>query len=394
MKPRIVVADRHFAVRRAAAAWQRAGILPPGARDEIDHLYADHCVRTGRWFRLLYFVFTLAAGVAAFVLLGDALIAFELGVATWSVILLLLAAGLAAVTEALLGSSRLRRFGVEEATGWMALAAAGAAVVLALFEAVGLEGRLPTVIAALAVALCAALAAWRWGLPLTGAAAAAALFVALAPLPAGRWSWIAAAPLLAWSLERAAESPRVAPAHRSKAREGWWVSLAALYWAVHVGSVESGWWTFDRTTAGGTADGAAHLLSWSAMVLLPALLIVAGVATRRRARLDAGLLLAAGTAATIVVRLAPQPLWAVLLAGGLLLLGASLALRRLFRRAPERTLGGWTSDPLFGDAARAAELELVGVAAALSPEARELPTSPERRGGGGEFGGGGASSGF
>lgn len=397
MRPEIVRADRRFAVRRAAAAWQRAGAVTAEARREIDALYADDRVRTGPWFRLLFFVFTVVGAQGVLGVLALTLGAFSLGEVAWAVILLLLAAGLAAATEALLGSFRLRRFGVEEATGWLALAAAGGAVALAVGE-LGLGGLVPgvrvaTVAIALPLAVLAALAAFRWGLPLAGAGAAAALFVALAPLPAGRWLWIAAALPLGWVMERAAEAPAVAPAHRARAREGWWVALLALYVAVHAESVRGGWLALPWGS-GRPAGGAALALAWTAMVALSVFLLGSGLATRRRPRLDAGLLAAVATAAAAVDAADLRPLWAALLAGGLLLVAAALLLGRLFRRAPERTVGGWTSEALFDDADRAAALELAGAAAALSPPARELPREPAFEGQGGEFGGGGASSGF
>lgn len=396
MRPEIAAADRGFAVRRAAASWQRAGAVSAEARREIDLLHADDRVRTGEWFRLLFFVFTLVGAQGVFGVIALTLGALSPGEAAWSALLFLLAAGLAAATEVLLGHFRLRRFGVEEATGWLALAAAGGALALAVS---GLDVGTPldavrfaTVAIALPLAVFAALAAYRWGLPLAGAGSAAALFVALAPLPLGRGLWIVAALPLAWALERVAESPAAAPAHRARAREGWWVALLALYVAVHPESVRGGWFAAD---GGSEAAGVAALAAaWAAMVALPVFLVASGVLTRRRPRLDAGLLAAAATAASAVDALDLRPLWAALLAAGLLVVGTALLLGRLFRRAPERTLGGWTSDPLFDDADRAAALELAGAAAALSPPAREVAAEPAFEGRGGEYGGGGASAGF
>lgn len=397
MRPEIACADRRFAVRRAAASWQRAGAVTAEAHRQIDLLHADDRVRTGDWFRLLFFVFTLIGAAGLFGLLGLMLGDLDFGVLVWSLLLLLLAAGLAAVTEAILVRLRLRRFGVEEATGWLALGAAHFAVALAVSELdlgqLVLEEQVEMMALMLPFAVLAALAAYRWGLSLAGAAAAAALFVALAPLPAGLWLWILVALPLAWALERAAESPALAPAHRARAREGWWIALAALFVAVHVDSVESGWFPL-TTGAERNVGGVAFVLAWAAMVVLPVFLVASGVATRRRPRLAAGLLAAAATAATAVDAVDPRPLWAVLLAGGLILVAALLLLRRLFRRAPDRSLHGWTAEPLFDDAGRATALEFAGVAAALSPEARELPAEEGFRGRGGEQGGGGATVDF
>lgn len=397
MRPEIAEADRRFAVRCAAASWQRAGAVGGEARQEIERLYADDRLRTLPWFRHLFFVLTIVGTLGAFGSVGLEMADVVTTLGGWSAILLLVAAGLGVTTETLLRRVRLRRFGVEEATGWLALAAAGGSLALATDPLVfgGLLGgpRLATVVIALPLAVLAALAAFRWGLPLAGAGAAAALFVALAPLPAGRWLWIAAAPPLAWALERAAESPAVAPAQRARAREGWWVALVALYVAVHVESVRSGWLALPAGS-GRPAGGAALALAWTAMAALTVFLLASGIVTRRRPRLDAGLLAAAATLAVVVDAADLRPLWAALLVGGLVVVAAALVLGRLFRRAPDRTLGGWTSEPLFDDADRAAALELTGTAAALSPPVRELPREPDFEGEGGEFGGGGASAGF
>jgi len=395
VRPEIVEADRRFAVRRAAAGWQRAGAVTPEARREIDALYADDRVRTGGWFRLLFFLFTWVAAAGAFGLLELVLAAHEWPAGVWTVVLLALAAAAAAVAEHLQGTRQLRRYGVEEAIGWMAVAC-GVGAVGALTAGVLDAGERPTVVVlGAALAAAAAAAALRWGLPLAGAVAAAGLFAAAATLPGGRWWWIALAPPLAWAAERVAESAAAAPAHRARAGEGWWIAVAALYAAVHVESV-------DRTGGDlGLSGLAPHwsgalpaAVAWTAMLLLPVLLIATGLATRRRPRLDTGLLALAATAATAVAELEPDPLWPVLLAAGLLVVGLAFALRRAFRRAPGGTLRGWTSEPLFDDADRAAALELAGVAAALTPAAREQPAEAGVSGGGGEFGGGGASTGY
>ena len=394
MRPEIVEADRRFAVRRAAAGWQRAGAVTPEARREIDALHADDRVRTGGWFRLLFFLFTWVAAAGAFGLLELVLAAHEWPAGVWTVVLLALAAAAAAATEHLQGARRLRRYGVEEAIGWLAVACAVGAVVALTYGVLEVGDRVCLAAVGAAVAGAASAAAHRWGLPLAGAAAAAGLLAALAQLPGGRWWWIALAPPLAWAAERLAESPATVPPHRARAREGWWVALAALYAAVHVESVARGGWDLAPAATPLPTGTLLAVAAWTAMLLLPVLLLATGLATRRRPRLDAGLLALAATAATAVAELAPDPLWPVLLAAGLLVVGLAFVLRRAFRRAPGGTLRGWTSEPLFDDADRAAALELAGVAAALSPAAREQPAEAGFSGGGGEFGGGGASTGY
>ena len=395
MRPDVVEADRRFAVRRAAAGWQHAGAVTPEARREIDTLYDDDRVRTGGWFRVLLFVFTWVAAAGAFGLLELVLAAHEWPAGVWTVVLLLLAAAAAVVTEHLQGARRLRRFGVEEATGWMAVGCGVGAAVALTSGVLDAGERTTVVVLGAALAAAGAASALRWGLPLAGAAAAAGLFAACVPLPGGRWWWIVLALPLAWAAERVAESPAAAPSHRVRAREAWWVALAALYMAVHVATaVDVLGGDLAPAIASRGGDVLPEAAAWAAMLLLPALLIASGLATRRRPRLDAGLLALAATAATAVAELAPRPLWPVLLGAGLLVVGLALLLRRAFRRAPGGALRGWTAEPLFDDADRAAALELAGVATALSPAAREQPDEAGFEGRGGEFGGGGASTGY
>ncbi|HEX2163247.1 MAG TPA: hypothetical protein VHM02_04810, partial [Thermoanaerobaculia bacterium] len=165
MRPEIAEADRRFAVRRAVASWQRAGAIGPEARREIDGLHADHRRRTGGWFRLLLFVFGVIGAQGVFGLFSLVLAAASLPPLAWAGVLLALAGALVAATELLLGPLRLRRFGVEEATGWVAVGAATSGIALALGEIGGGLGG--TLVVGLAAALLAGAAAWRWGLPLT-----------------------------------------------------------------------------------------------------------------------------------------------------------------------------------------------------------------------------------
>ncbi|MFN7940035.1 MAG: hypothetical protein U0X73_00430 [Thermoanaerobaculia bacterium] len=398
MRPEIVAADRRFEVRRAAASWERSGAIAREVRQGIDGLYADDRVRTSGWFRLLFFVFTCVAAQGALGFFGFFLGVFDQllrSVTFLACLVLASGAVMAVLTEVFQGRLRLRRFGVEESTGWMAVGGVTSGLAMLVFDHLEPGWRIATTTTGAVAALFATLAALRWGLPLAGAVAGAAAFVTLAPCPFGRWLWIALALPLAFALERAAESASAAPAHRVRAREAWWVALAALYLALHVASVEIGWFDTDRlfdfTHA---ASRTAVTLSWTAMIVLPLLLIATGIATRRRPRLDAGLLLATATGATAIFKLRPQPLWPTLLVLGLVLVGLALALGRWFRRAPERTIRGWTSEALFEDGERAAVLEMAGAVVALSPRAREAPPDDRFAGKGGEFGGGGASSDF
>jgi Zn-dependent protease with chaperone function len=130
------------------------------------------------------------------------------------------------------------------------------------------------------------------------------------------------------------------------------------------------------------------------MAVLPAALVALGVARRDRLALALGALLAIATSISAADALDLEPVWLLLVAGGAILVGIALALRRLFAARPDRVAAGFTDRPLFEPDGGRSFLELAAVLATMSPAPR--PPGGERgfEGGGGEFGGGGASGKF
>lgn len=396
MRPEIRAADERWEILEAARAWHAAGAIDDEALAAIRARHPDDRRRSRPGFRVLYFLFTLFAGQAAWLFV---LTLFGLASSGRQALLLagLLAvgAGLAAfAAEAATAVHRLRGFGVEEALVALALGSAGGAIGLLLAE-LDVEGRAALFLGCGAFALLAAAALWRWAIPLTGVVAAAALFAALYALPGARWLWIvvgAGGGGLAW---RTARDARVGPAHRRRADEAFVVATLALYAAVHVAGLRSdlfGW----LARGGGAAEVGAigRAAAWTAMSLLPVALAALGVARRDRLALSLGALLAVATSISAADALDLEPVWLLLVAGGALLVGVALGLRRLFAARPARVAGGFTDRPLFEPDGGRSFLELAAVLATMSPAPRAAEPAPGFRGEGGEFGGGGASGKF
>lgn len=391
MIPDLARADRADAVRNAARAWARAGVIDGAALAAVEARFPDDRVRVGPVFGALLFLFTLVAINAVFGLFSLAAgIGHE---ASLAVLAALAGVALAVVTD--IQIERLRRWqgGTEAATSLMALGY--------LLGAVGWwmldnhrAGAVP-ILCLLAAALLAA-AAWRWGYPLYAGAAAAALLVVLARLPLGRLLWIAlplaAAPLLL----RLTETPRLPPAHRASWTAVLCVLLAGLYAAVHLGSWEAQ--TIEEIGERHRAvPPGSDLLWWlaeAATALVPAVLLALGLRGRRYPLL----LLGAGTAAASLVTLRYYvhlaPLWVVLVLAGAALVAVVFALQRYLDSGVEGERYGFTAAPLFQDPARQRLLEAGAAVLTLSPEARPIHEEPKFEGGGGEFGGGGASGQF
>ena len=396
MTPELDRADRAAAVRGAARAWRRAGVLDDAALAAVAARFPDDRVRAGPVFRLLLFVFTLVAVNAGFGLLG-LVTGFEHDKAGVLAALALASGGaLAALTEFLIGPRRRRQGGIEAATSLLAAGYLACAAAWWLFEPLQLDFRAGLPVLCLIGAALLAAAAWRWGYPLYAGAAAAALFVALARLPLGRLLWIALPLAAAPRLLRLSASPRLPPAHRSSSAAVLAVALAGLYLAVHVSSWEAQW---IEEIGGRHPQAPPHgdfrwWLTVAATALVPAALLALGLRGRRYPLL----LLGAGTAAASLVTLRHYvhlaPPWVVLALAGAALVAAVFALRRLLESGPAGERHGFTAAPLFQDLARQRLLEAGAAVAGLAPTARPLDQEPKLAGGGGEFGGGGASGEF
>jgi len=397
VRPEIRAADERWEILEAARAWHAAGAIDDAELAAIRARHPDDRRRSRPGFRVLYFVFTLFAGQAAWLFV---LTLFGLASTGRQALvlagLLAVGAGLAAyAAEAATAVQRLRGFGVEEALAALALGAAAGAIGLLLAE-LDLGGRASVAVGCGAFALLAAAALWRWAMPLTGLLAAGALFAALYPLPGARWLWIVAGAggsALAWL---AARSARVGPAHRRRAGEGFVVAALALYAAVHAAGLRSdlfGW----LAHGSGLAREMPRIglaAAWTAMTALPAALVALGVARRDRLALGLGALLAVATTVSAADALDLEPAWLLLVVGGALAGGVAMAVRRLLAARQDRIVGGFTDRPLFEPDGGRSFLELAAVLATMSPAPRRAGPEAGFEGGGGEFGGGGASGKF
>jgi len=395
MREELRRADERWQVLRAAEAWRVAGAIDAGTAAAIRDRFPDDRRRARPAFRALFLVLTLLAGVGVwgFAFLFSDLALFSLGDAgRHGFLLALLAAAAGAGAGIAVERLRLRGFGVEEGLAALAFGfALGACGELA--GAAGASDRAILLLLSAAAAALALAIVVRWGLPLAGALAAAALFVGLAELPRARWLWMAAALALAFATRRISASERAAPAHRLAAGEAFAVSIVALYLALHPAPALA--LPFDALgdlPAGSSAwTGAGGIAGWAAMVALPALLLARGLRRRDRLELASGTLGALSTGAYAIARLDLEPAWIPLLLGGAAVGAAVLAAHLVC--APGRLRGGFTDAELYEGGAGRPWLEIAATLVALAPAPR--PEEPRGFAGeGGEFGGGGASSEF
>ncbi|HVR07051.1 MAG TPA: hypothetical protein VMW75_03320 [Thermoanaerobaculia bacterium] len=396
MTPELAGADRAAAVRAAARSWRRTGVIDDAALAAVESRFPDDRVRVGPVFRALLFLFTLIGAGAFLGFVALAMFSHQEG--ALALLALLAGAALWALTEVQVGHLRRRQGGVEAATSLLAIALLLGAAGWFLWSAAKLEpaGGLPAL--CLLAAALAGIASWRWGYPLYAAAAAAAVFVALARLPAGRVLWIALPLAAAPALLRLSASPRLAPAHRSAATAVLLVATAGLYLAVNAGTWEDQ--LVERL--GGREPLPAplpHAGPWwwsaaAATALVPVLVLVAGVRRRRLPLLLAGAAAAVASIVTLIRYLHLGPAWLVLTLGGALWVAVALGLWRYLESGTGQERHGFTAAPLLTDRGRQAALEAGLAVLTLHPAARPTADGHGFEGGGGRSGGGGASGEF
>jgi hypothetical protein len=384
MRSAWVDTERAAEVREAARDWKQTGAIDAAALGAIEAEFPVPRLELARAWKVLIFVLVSVA------ILGVQLAVFgfdEKGSGRFFVY----AAILAGVTELLRGS-RLSGTGSDSATSFWAVVnlVTGFAVLL---EPERGRGALTTTLAVAGVAFAAA--CWRWGFSLYGAFAAAAGFFFLACFPFGRLAWaVLGAALCVLSLWLA-ERPRRAPSRRRAFAGVFVASALAFYAAINLYCYEERLLerVWSRTAAArmpAAASGARFAFA-AATALVPILLILWGVRTRRRLVLDTGALFAALSFLTLYhyVRFGSLPITAF----GLALIGVALWLNRRLTRPPGEEARGFTASPLLS-----AEFEALAPAAALAAAAA-APISPPRSDadfspGGGRYGGGGATGSF
>jgi uncharacterized membrane protein YgcG len=204
--------------------------------------------------------------------------------------------------------------------------------------------------------------------------------------------WIVASLIAAPILTRCADSPRLPPSHRASCALALGVALAALYVAVHIGSLDSRmlgeWHTVPPPSS------LARWLSIAATALVPVIYLAIGLRSRRYVFL----ILGAGTGVASLVTLRYYvhlaPLWTILILSGAALIALVLGLRRYLDSGAGKERHGYTAEPLFEEMGRRRMLEAAAAVLSLSPEARPVHEEPKFAGGGGSFGGGGATGEF
>jgi hypothetical protein len=387
-------ADRAAAVLGAARGWRAAGLIDETV---FAALAADHPQagpNLARTWRALVFI-CVAVGVWT----ATALSFFSFGVrAEGDAASILLVAGLALVvlTDVVIDRSAFRPSGADAATSLLAVSYLVAAAFI-LTDRFHVRGTLATQLAFAWSALVLGLAAWRWGFRLYAAAAAGAVLLLAAQFPSPRLAWIAAAALLALGASVALARHDYAPSHRDGIELVRVTALTAIYVAVNYLSTEKCLLEEIARAVGAPhhRPGALSLqLAGVASALYPLGLLVWGLRSRELILIDAGILTAALSLATLRFYVHVGPLWAVLALSGAAIAGASLVLERWLRAGRNGERAGFTAAPLY-DESRREQLLPIAAALALAPEARSLPEEPRGvHGGGGGFGGGGASSSF
>ena len=269
-------------------------------------------------------------------------------------------------------------------------------LLIATAEAID-RGELTFTVVLLVGAAVWAVAAWRWGYPAFALLAAVFFFLLLARFPSGRALWLVFGAALAAACAPLLDRPGLAPSHRRGAAAVLLVSLAAVYGAVNlyaldqrvIESMSATGWSAPRSPA-----AAVRVLAAIATALFPLFLLGWSIGARRTLLLDAGIVSAALSLATLRFYVHLAPLWTILSVAGCGLILLALGVHRWLARSPGRRRGGFTAEPLFEDRERQQTLGALG-ALSLSPQARSAPPEQGKfEGGGGSFGGGGSSGTF
>jgi hypothetical protein len=372
-------------VRSAARGWRDAGIVDANTLAKMEAVYPDERPRlTAVWKVLLFVVATVAICAAIFA----AYMAFSDAHAGPLIVYGLVLAG---ATE-IFRQPRRTDNGIAAATSFWSLAFVLAGTGIALEENHTGDAAAVTTILALAV-VALGLACWRWGFAVYGYASAAAAFLLLARLPAGRGLWLLAGIAVLGITPRFFDRPSLSPAYRTAAAGTWVVGAAALYASVNRYALDQRWIESLRASpvAASEPSGILQMLASVATALVPAVVVAWGIRVRRTLFVDVGLGLAALSLVTLRAYVHIAPLWALLTAAGILLVGAALGLGRKLRLSPGGERGGFTARSF---SSRRSGIETAAVVAAFAPAA---PRAPEPGGfspGGGRYGGGGATSDF
>ena len=389
MRADAALADRRKEVRDAAQGWRRAHAIDDATLAAIEAAYPDDRIRLRPVFRILAFIFTVIAVSAVLGLF----VLFAPRSSGWLWVLLL-GVCLTVLTEFLVGVRKRSQGGIEEATAVMGVIFLIGGVIWCLdtFEASARTEDLVT--RGLAVVLFAAAAA-LWGFWVAGAISAVSFFYLLTQASFGHSLWIVCALILIPILTIEGDSSRLAPAHRRSCQAALIVSLVALYLSVNVALWDKGLLGWRYWTLYGSRDSFLRLTLVVATGVIPLVILLFGIKSRRRIFLILGLVFGIASLVTLRFYFQLAPLWVILTVAGSVAIALGLALRRFLDSGPAKERAGFTAEPLFEDITQQSPLEVAATVVALSPEARALPAETDKfTGGGGSFGGGGASGKF
>lgn len=383
--------ERAAEVHGAAEGWRRAGAIDAATLERIRDAYPDPCVTPSPVWRALAAAVVSAIALCLF---GGFALATRSDGAGLQVLLLVFAGAAVVTTEVLEARPSLARRGAAGATAFWAVAFLLAAAVVHLADRLRLDDAIDGALAAAAVAW--AVACWRWGHPLFAGLSAVAAFAFLARLPAGRLSWIAAGAALAIVAARRLDHAPWAPSHRRAAAVLLLAGLAAVYAGVNAYSLDerSIEHLSRRGTAGDPLPPGALLAAAVATAAFPLATLWWGLRSRRTLLIDAGLVLALLSAATLRHFVHVAPLWVVLVLAGAAIVALAIALERRLVRAPGGEVRGFTAEPLFSDERRRLALEVIPTVTTFAPTGQPAPGPDKPLGAGGQFGGGGATERF
>jgi hypothetical protein len=363
-------------------------VVSAETREAIVERYPDDRVRLGPALRTLAFVF---AYFALMFVTGFLLLVLDLGSGGMGPFLLVMAVSLVALTEWQTGSRRRAQAGAEDLTALAAGAFLVATGLWLLDEPLGLGGSALETLGFGLGALVLAGCAWRWGSVLMTAAATFCLFGLVARGEGARLNLVAVSALTLCLGLLGETSARLPPRHRRAACAVQLVAAVALYVALHLGSWDEG--LLERGARPGATPWRSLFIL--ATALLPVVLIGLAVVMRRRFLLWLGAAAAAASLVTLRFYVHVAPLSVVLGAAGLACLGLALLIERWLEAGPGGARGGFTADPLFGEARghRVLEIAVSAAQAGIAPQpARGQGGGFE--GGGGDAGGGGATTRF
>jgi hypothetical protein len=223
---------------------------------------------------------------------------------------------------------------------------------------------------------------------------AVSLFVYLGRLSLGRVLWVLVGSALVGLAARRLDTAAWTPSHRRAAMVVLLVAVAAVYVAVNVYSLETSLLEELRPFAPSHVAPRPGLLVVTAVAtaLLPLLVLVWALRSRRTLLLDAGIVLLVLSLVTLRYYVHVAPVWVVLTVAGAGLVGVALVVERALRRGPGGERAGFTADILFSDERRQHALQTLPVVAAFTPAAPAAAVEDKGFvGRGGAFGGGGAS---